>query len=641
MYLIKIHDGTDDKQGTVIHTPYANGEKLTSGNIKLVGDGIDSFEFSVNPNNPAWDKIRPLVTLITITSIISGALLFDGRILKPTQTMTSNGQFNIKYTAESKLAYLHDSTQRHGEYNNMTVRDFLVEIIAQHNRQVEPHKRFEVGEVTVTTNTDNIYRFLGYEKTWDAIQDKLIDRLGGHIRLREGKYIDYLESVGELRNTPIRLRTNLKDMQKEIDPTEIITRLVPLGARLETEESSSGISEPRLTIESVNNGKDYIDDQALINEFGIIEGNVTWDDVNTPFTLLLRGQQFFQAQKAARISYDVTASNLNLIDTTFEEFEVDNYYPFDNPVLAINEPVQVTGKDIDINNPQTSKLQIGDKHRTLSGYQTLANKQTKSLFELSEQVSGLSVQNNQLIYQLNDTQAQLQITRNQIKDLQISMGGPLRVATFNIWQSRIDIEAYKRFVTSNRLDIIGLQEVLETTPESLRTHALDNIKYEGSWYNYGNAVQSNFIIKDAEVFELPSPPDDRQILMKTSVEFGEEIISVYNTHLDAQEDDTVRLQQLEFIKQVMDADVTKYKILTGDFNVQDKAHYELLGDLKSAQGHNGVWHDTWDVTIEPWNNGAIDNVLVTPNIDILRVEMPLDKMGSDHYMIWAEIALRQ
>ena len=418
MYLIKIYDGIDDAQGTIIHTPYANGDKLTSGNIKLVGDGIDSFDFSINPSNPAWNNIRPLVTLLTITDVRSGKLIFDGRVLKPTQTMTANGQFNIKYTAESKLAYLHDSTQRHGEYNNMTVRDFLVEIIAQHNRQVEPHKRFEVGNVTVTTTTDNIYRFLGYEKTWEAIQDKLISRLGGHIRLREGKYIDYLESVGELRNTPIRLRTNLKDMQKEIDPTEIITRLVPLGARLET-EGGSGVSEPRLTIESVNNGKDYIDDQALINEFGIIESNMTWDDVNTPSTLLLRGNQFFQSQRAARISYDVSAPNMNLIDASFEEFEVDDYYPIDNPVFAINEPIQVIGKDIDINNPQMSKLQIGDKYRTLSEYQAQANKQMMTVASLEERVNRLGSQNAQLNQQLELAQGQLQTIQEDLLNVDL------------------------------------------------------------------------------------------------------------------------------------------------------------------------------------------------------------------------------
>src|SRR5699024_8269879 len=163
------------------------------------------------------------------------------------------------------------------------------------------------------------------------------------------------------------LRLNLKDMQKEIHPTEIITRLVPLGARLEKQDDSR-VSEPRLTIESVNNGKDYIDDQVLINEFDINDSNMYWNDVNTPSNLLLRGQQFFQAQRAARISYDVLAPNMNLIDASFEEFEVDDYYPIDNPVFAINEPIQVIGKDIDINNSQMSKLQIGDKHRTLSEY---------------------------------------------------------------------------------------------------------------------------------------------------------------------------------------------------------------------------------------------------------------------------------
>lgn len=418
MYLIKIYDGANDTQGTIIHTPYANGDKLTSGNIKLVGDGVDSFEFSINPSNPAWNNIRPLVTLITIVDVSNGKVLFDGRILKPTQTMTANGQFNIKYTAESKLAYLHDSTQRHGEYNNMTVRDFLIEIIAQHNRQVEPHKRFEVGEVTVTTNTDNIYRFLGYEKTWNAIQDKLISRLGGHIRLREGKYIDYFESVGELRNTPIRLRVNLKDMQKEIDPTEIITRLVPLGARNET-EGGNGISEPRVTIESVNNGKDYIDDQLLINEFGIIEGNMTWDDVNMPSTLLLRGNQFFQAQRAARVSYDISAPNMHLIDTTFEEFEVDDYYPIDNPVFAIDEPIQVIGKDVDINNPQMSKLQIGDKYRTLSEYQAQANKQMMTIERLEARVDNLGAQNARVNQQLTNARDELDTIQQNLLDVNL------------------------------------------------------------------------------------------------------------------------------------------------------------------------------------------------------------------------------
>lgn len=455
MYLITLYDGSDDTEGTVIHTPYTSGEKLSSGVIKLVGDGIDSFDFSINPSNPAWNNIRPLRTLIKIVDARSGKEMFDGRILKPTQTMTADGMFHIKYIAESKLAYLHDSTQRHGEYNNMTVRDFLQAILSQHNRQVEPHKQFEVGEVTVTTSTDNIYRFLGYEKTWEAIKDKLIDRLGGHIRLRDGKYIDYLASVGELKETPIRLRTNLKDMQKEIDPTDIITRLVPLGARIETEEGGSGISEPRVTVETVNNGLDYIDDEDLIAEFGIIEGSIIYDDVNVPSTVLLRGRQFFQAQRAARVSYDVSAPNLNLIDTTFEELTVDDYFPIDNPVFAIDEPIQVIGKDIDIFNPQLNKLQIGDKHKTLSEYQVQANKQMMTVRQLEERVDSLGSQNLTLRSDLKDAKESLETIQQRLIDVELD---DLPEELQEIGQQLIAIQA--------TLDDLDIPEYDDATPTS-------------------------------------------------------------------------------------------------------------------------------------------------------------------------------
>ena len=268
---------------------------------------------------------------------------------------------------------------------------------------------------------------------------------------------------------------------------------------------------------------------------------------------------------------------------------------------------------------------------------------TTDIDYILEQIDSFSGEIDGIRDSFEGNKSDIDSLQNQIRDLQSIIsdrGSPLRVATFNIWGSRINFEQYKNFAISNRLDIIGMQEVLETSPDQLKTYGLNNVKYEGSWYNYGNAIQSRFDLVELEVFELPAESNGRRILIKTSVEFEGKTISVYNTHLNSQVDDTARLQQLEFIKQTMDADTNNYKILIGDFNVQEKAHYNIFGNLKSAQGHDGVWHDTWDVNIEPWNNGAIDNILVTPNIDILKVEMPLDKLGSDHYMLWAEIALR-
>jgi len=264
MYQISVYDGPDDDVGTLIHSPFPNQVKVSSASVHLVTQGVSDMTFTINYLNPAWGKIKPLRTLIKVMDIKSNKKIFDGRVLRPIQTMTSNGMFSCEYTCESKLAYLNDSNQRHGEYHNITVRNFLQVIIDNHNRQVEPHKRFKLGNITVQDTNDSLYRYLGYEKTYTTIKDKLIDRLGGYLVLREeldGIYLDYLESVGEFKNTPIRLRTNLKDMQREINPLEVVTRLVPLGANIESEnEEATDASQARVTISSVNDGIDYLDD---------------------------------------------------------------------------------------------------------------------------------------------------------------------------------------------------------------------------------------------------------------------------------------------------------------------------------------------------------------------------------------------
>lgn len=393
MYEIRIYDGPNDPEGILIHSPYIDGLKV-EGSIDLVVEGVSSFDFTINPNNPAWGNIKNLTTLIKVTNVLLNQVVFDGFVLKPTQTMSSAGAFTTKYTCDSKLSYLNDSHQRWARFQDTTIRELFTYMIEKHNAQVEPHKRFIVGDVTVSNPTDNVYRFIGYENTYDEIQDNLIDRLGGFLRLREetgGTYIDYLAEVGEEKTTPIRLRTNLQDMRREIDPTEIITRIIPLGARLddeqEDEDEPGSVSTPRVDISSVNDGIDFLDDESLQAEFGIIEGHLILDDVHTPSTLKLRGEQFFASQKAARVSYDVTAVNLYLIDPVYESYSVGNQYPIINPGFNIDEPVQVVGLRLDINTPQRDQLTIGEKYRTLTEYQIEANKKAKRVEDLQSDVS--------------------------------------------------------------------------------------------------------------------------------------------------------------------------------------------------------------------------------------------------------------
>ncbi|GIO26391.1 phage tail spike protein [Ornithinibacillus bavariensis] len=169
-------------------------------------------------------------------------------------------------------------------------------------------------------------------------------------------------------------------MQREIDPLDVITRLIPLGTRIESEdENAADISQARLTIASVNGGLDYLDDLDLQEEFGIVEGEVIFDDVTQPNILKTRGQQFLNSQKASKTSYDVNPVDVSLIDSSFEAFECGNWHQIINPVFEIDEPLQIIEQTIDINVPQNASLTIGEKYKSLTHYQIEANKKTKSV----------------------------------------------------------------------------------------------------------------------------------------------------------------------------------------------------------------------------------------------------------------------
>lgn len=491
MYAVRIFDGIEDKVGTLIHSPFTDDVRLSEGKVTLRIHGISNMSFTINLKNPGWNKIKPLKTLIKVTDLKRNKVIFNGRVLQPTEKMTKDGMVHIAYAAESILAYLHDSRQRWGEYHNISVRDFLQVIIDNHNRQVEPHKQFKVGNVTVTDPNDSLYRYLGYEDTYDTIKDKLIDRLGGFLIVREepdGNYLDYLESFGELSDTPIRLRKNLKDMEREIDPTGIITRVIPLGEKIESgDPDNTEASQPRLTIASVNNGVDYLDDEELIKEFGIIEGTIIFDDITQPNILKTRGEQFLANQKAARISYSLSAVDLNLIDDSMDSYEVGNWHPIENPIFGIEDTLQIIEKEIDINDPTQSSLTIGEKYVTLTEYQLEANKKATKVVELE----GIVNRQARIIVRLREElQEELQNVNKALDDLYKAIDD-------------MDIDALNEAIDTLEQAIQNLQEAIEQIPSyGPVTHEKDGLMIAADKQKLDRITVTNVVDLDALVQEI-------------------------------------------------------------------------------------------------------------------------------------------
>lgn len=374
MHTVTITNGTEK---TTIHSD--NLDRISGGKIVKAVNAVDSFTFTIYPDNAGYDKLKPLTTSVTVTDDSTGKDVFIGRVLKCPDSMNEQGLICKSVTCEGRLGWLYDSVQPYVEYKMVGIRTVLASFISKHNTQVGDDKHISVGQVTVTGENNYTYS-VNWVSTMDAISEQLVGKFGGEIQLRDqdGKvYIDYLEHIGHGTDTKIELAVNLKTISREVGETSVITRLYPLGAKLTD-------SEKRLTIGAVNGGKDYIEDSALVAKYGVISGTQTWDDVTQASVLKTKATAYLKSANKAKKQYKITAVDLSTIDMNFEQFELGCWYRVVNPLMGIDEDLRIIGITINLDDPEQSELTFGDKFETMTGFMTAKTKSLQTAIDNSE-----------------------------------------------------------------------------------------------------------------------------------------------------------------------------------------------------------------------------------------------------------------
>ena len=236
MYRIIGYNEPTDKNGFIVLDQRVN-RTVSEGKLTIKETDIDDLELTVNRDNLLFDNVKPMHTHVEVYD--DDKLLFRGRAIKPKKEMQSSGRFIRTYTFEDIEAYLLDSIQRFYEAVGLTPKEFLQSLIDVHNSQVPQYKQFKLRNCNVTNNKDDAYRQIDYPKTRDAIKDKLINELGGYLVTeykQDGPNIlDYVTDIGNVHknDTPIQLAVNMKSASLTIDPTKVITRVIPLGKQLD------------------------------------------------------------------------------------------------------------------------------------------------------------------------------------------------------------------------------------------------------------------------------------------------------------------------------------------------------------------------------------------------------------------------
>ena len=394
---------------------------LTSGSVKQGINCIDSFSFTILPNNECFRLIRDFKTLVSVYNENRNKYEFQGRVLYSSDTMDESGKISKSVVCESFLGYLQDSRQEYVEERNWTGLELLTQLLSVHNSQTEDEKHFKVG--TVFTD-ENIYVGIQRESTWDCIKTKIIDKIGGEIQLRveaDGMYIDIVKKRGTNKTTTIELSKNMKSITKESDPSSYITRLIPLGAKIKKEETDEEgnvtevETEERIDITSVNGGLNYIDDELAIENFGIHIEYQYWDDVHEPSILLTKAQNFLSENNKILQKYSINALDLALIGLDMDYIDVCNYHPVKNELLSIDETLRVITKTIDVVNKTSTNVEIGDNFKTLSDLEFERNNQVNQAIKTIGVIESNYVPNQVLSSVTNELHSYIEQTSSAIQ----------------------------------------------------------------------------------------------------------------------------------------------------------------------------------------------------------------------------------
>lgn len=382
MYSVTIKNGSTR---IVAHEWWTSGVKLANAKISRGVNSIDSFSFDIYPVNPAWGSLNAFSTLVEVVNTENGKTEFEGRVLQPVPSMDSDGLVCYTVTCEGPMGYLCDSTQPYVEEKHYGdaggkngLQNFIAALLSVHNSKVEDYKKIYPGNITLQTflTSSGVTKAIDRASTWDNLKSKLIDVFGGEMRVRRGSdmllYLDYAEKLGTTRSTALELGRNMIDVEASPDPSAVITRLYPYGAKLtkEVEDEDGNVTEEeteeRLTIESVNGGVPYIDDAVAIEKYGIIEGFQEWDDITTAQNLLSAGREWLGENNMIPVSISANAADLSNIGLDYDSFDLYDSYPVRNGLIGLDDTAEIVKQTIDVSDPSASSFEFGDLSKRIS-----------------------------------------------------------------------------------------------------------------------------------------------------------------------------------------------------------------------------------------------------------------------------------
>lgn len=399
MYQIKCDEN-------VIFDPRYKDLVLINPKVRLEVNTVGEGSFVIYNTHPNYANLKKMKSIFEVSD--EAGVIFRGRMTKDTKDFHNAKAVDL----EGLMAFFNDSVIRPFNFpddfleveeyitaaaSGNVIEFFLKWLIDQHNSQVQEFQQFKLGDVTVTDPNNYLSRSLEkITKTWEVLKSRLFESaLGGYLCIRyeeDGNYIDYLSDFQLTNTQKITYGENLLDLSTESDAGETCSAIIPLGAEIEVpidgeaaavdeteEDTSTQTKKVRLTIEDLPDG-DITDDIAKIgdilyskssvDDYGWIVAPVdmtTWEDVTEASHLQNKGIEWLSGTgRKLTSTVNIKAVDLHFTDKEIASFRIYRYVQTESSVHGHQERYRLTAIELDLQNPQSTVITLGDSEKTLT-----------------------------------------------------------------------------------------------------------------------------------------------------------------------------------------------------------------------------------------------------------------------------------
>lgn len=361
--------------GSLIYDPYLEGYELLKLTATVSVEKAGTAELTMPPDHPAYNAFTSYRTVVTIYR--NDELIFRGRALYAKDDFDNNRTI----VCEGERCFLRDAVMQPYLYQADPAVIFT-DAISRYNAQVEPFKQFRIGAITAKDPND--YQRIECESASQVsdVIDKLTEYVGGYIVFTTAadgqRVINWYGSLDRVSGQKIEFGENLLDFSRSGANTELATVIYPYGAKDET-------TGKRVTIEAVNGGRLYIQDDEAVARYGTIAVPLFWDDVTLPKNLLTKARKELNTRKLIVTTLELGAVDLSAQNIDIDSLRVGDNIPVYSPPHGLDDTMLLSSRTYELLDIGQDKIVLGKELATLTSADVASNRNALAQLQRTEQ----------------------------------------------------------------------------------------------------------------------------------------------------------------------------------------------------------------------------------------------------------------